>query len=68
MTCSFWGKADKESERGNITDDGTLDLAGSGINATDAMAVLNIGSFDTYVRKVSLDMTSYNILISASER
>ena len=54
MTCSFWGKADKESERGNITDDGTLDLAGSGINATGAMAILNIGSFDTYVRKVPL--------------
>ena len=49
---SFWGKASQESERGNITDDGSLDLAGSGINATGAMAILNIGSFDTYVRKV----------------
>ena len=49
---SFWGKASQDSERGNITDDGSLDLAGSGINATGAMAILNIGSFDTYVRKV----------------
>ena len=49
---SFWGKASQDSERGNITDDGSLNLAGSGINATGAMAILNIGSFDTYVRKV----------------
>ena len=52
LRYSFWGKASQESERGNITDDGSLDLAGSGINATGAMAILNIGSFDTYVRKV----------------
>lgn len=58
MTCSFWGKAAKESERGNITDDGTLDLAGSGIDATGAMAILNIGSFDTYVRKVNLEISN----------
>ena len=49
---SFWGKCDQNSERGNITDDGTLGLSSSGINATGAMAILNIGSFNTYVRQV----------------
>jgi len=49
---SFWGKCDTRSEYGNITDDGSLGLATSGINATGAMAILNIGSFNTYVRPV----------------
>ena len=49
---SFWGKCDETSEFGNIIDDGSQGLAESGINATGAMAVLNIGSFDTFVRPV----------------
>lgn len=31
-----------------MVDDGSKDLAGSGLNATGAMAVLNIGSFNTF--------------------
>lgn len=49
---SFWGKCDEASEFGNIVDDGSQGLAESGINATGAMAILNIGSFNTYVREV----------------
>merc|ERR1719348_302416 len=50
---SFWGKVDKSLEYGVIVDDGRLGLASSGINATGAMAILNIGSFNTYVRPVT---------------
>jgi len=49
---SFWGKCDSTSEYGSIVDDGSLGLSSSGINATGAMAILNIGSFNTYVRPV----------------
>merc|ERR1719348_2727845 len=49
---SFWGKCGKSSEYGTIVDDGSLGLSSSGINATGAMAILNIGSFNTYVRPV----------------
>ncbi|CAL4158370.1 unnamed protein product, partial [Meganyctiphanes norvegica] len=48
----YWGHCSQDSEPGNITDDGTADLASSGIDATGAMAILNIGSFNTYVRPV----------------
>ena len=37
------------SERGTIVDEG---LAEAGLDVTGAMAVLNIGSWETYVRKV----------------
>jgi hypothetical protein len=33
-------------------DNGVKNLAGSGINVTEAMAILNIGSFKTFVAKV----------------
>ncbi|CAL4065211.1 unnamed protein product, partial [Meganyctiphanes norvegica] len=49
---SFWGYCDKSSEYGNIVDDGRAGLAESGINVKGAMAILNIGSFQTYVRPV----------------
>jgi len=49
---SFWGKCDNMSEYGYIIDDGSLGLSSSGINATGAMAILNIGSHDTFVRPV----------------
>ncbi|CAL4179484.1 unnamed protein product [Meganyctiphanes norvegica] len=54
-TCfnnSFWGHCDKHSEYGHIIDDGSAGLADSGINATGAMAILNIGSFNTYASPV----------------
>jgi hypothetical protein len=35
-----------------MIDNGDHDLAGSGINATDAMAILNIGSFNTFVARI----------------
>lgn len=49
---SFWGKSALNSTPSNMIDNGDHDLAGSGINATDAMAILNIGSFNTFVAKV----------------
>ncbi|CAL4074331.1 unnamed protein product [Meganyctiphanes norvegica] len=52
---SFFGHCAKSSLFGNIIDDGTGEgtgLAGSGINATGAMAILNIGSWETFVRPV----------------
>lgn len=49
---SYWGKSAMTSTRDKMVDNGDKDLAGSGINATDAMAILNIGSFNTFVAKV----------------
>ena len=50
---SFWGKSALTSTPNKMIDNGDQNLAGSGINATDAMAILNIGSFNTFVAKVS---------------
>ena len=47
---SFWGKFDASSSRGEVVDAGGL--AESGINATGTMAILNIGSFQTFVSRV----------------
>lgn len=35
-----------------MIDDGSKNLAGSGLNATGAMAILNVGSFDTFTAQV----------------
>ncbi|CAL4122383.1 unnamed protein product [Meganyctiphanes norvegica] len=61
----YWGKCDEDSTEGNIIDDGHQGLAKSGINATGTMAILNIGSFVTFVREVlnhepGTDNFSYN--------
>ena len=48
FNSSYWAKSSKLSTRGVMVDDGSKNLAGSGLNATGAMAVLNIGSFDTF--------------------
>ena len=45
-------KSDKSSKRGKMVDSGQKDLAGSGINAEGAMAILNIGSFNTFTAAV----------------
>ena len=47
---TFWGKFDESSSRGEVVDAGGL--AESGINATGTMAILNIGSFVTFVSRV----------------
>ena len=47
---TFWGKFDPNSSRGEVIDAGGL--ADSGINATGTMAILNIGSFQTFVSRV----------------
>jgi len=51
---SFWGKCDKHSEYGHLIDNGDAGLAESGINATGAMGILNIGSFNTYASPILL--------------
>ena len=43
-----WAKSDKSSTRGTMVDSGEKNLAGSGLNGTGAMAILNIGSFNTF--------------------
>ena len=48
----FWGKSSRSSKRGLMIDGGEHKLADSGINATGAMAVLNVGSFCTFTREV----------------
>ena len=45
---THWAKSDKSSTRGKMVDSGEKNLAGSGLNATGAMAILNIGSFNTF--------------------
>jgi len=46
---SHWRPCDKASTHGNIVD---KTLAEAGVDVTGAMAVLNVGSFDTWVREV----------------
>ena len=43
-----WAKSAKNSTRGKLVDNGAKNLAGSGLDATGAMAILNIGSFNTF--------------------
>ena len=50
---SHWGKATPKIVRGTITDDGTQDLAGSGLDVTGAVAILNIGSYNTFTSVVT---------------
>ena len=46
----YWGHSDPSSTRGMMVDTG--ELAASGLNMTGAMAVLNVGSFNTFVKPV----------------
>jgi len=46
----YWGHSDPSSTRGTMVDSG--ELAASGLNMTGAMAVLNVGSFNTFVKPV----------------
>ena len=48
----YWGKSSENSQRGLMIDGGEHKLADSGIDATGAMAVLNVGSFCTFTREV----------------
>ena len=52
----YWAHSALNSSRGNpksiMVDDGKKDLAGTGIDMTGAMAVLNVGSFNTFVKPV----------------
>lgn len=56
----YWGKSAKNSRRGKMVDNGEQDLAGSGLNATGAMAILNIGSFNTFTAIVKSHRTGQN--------
>ena len=49
---SYWGHSDETSQRDQMVDNGQAGLADSGINATGSMAVLNIGSFNTFCAEV----------------
>ena len=52
FNASYWAKSALTSTPAEMIDDGSKDLAGSGLNATGAMAILNIGSFDTFTAVV----------------
>ena len=49
---THWAKSHKTSKRGKMVDSGQKNLAGSGINVEGAMAILNIGSFNTFTAVV----------------
>lgn len=53
----YWGKSSKRSRRGKMVDNGEQNLAGSGLNVTGAMAILNIGSFNTFTAIVKSHTT-----------
>ena len=53
----YWGKSSKRSKRGKMVDNGEQNLAGSGLNVTGAMAILNIGSFNTFTAIVKSHTT-----------
>lgn len=48
----YWAKSAVSSTRGKMVDDGEKNLARSGFSATGAMAILNIGSFNTFTAAV----------------
>lgn len=52
FNSSYWAKSSSMSKRGVMVDNGVKNLAGSGLNATGAMAILNIGSFNTFTAVV----------------
>ena len=52
FNSKFWAKSARSSTRGLMIDGGQHKLAESGFNVTGAMAVLNVGSFCTFTRKV----------------
>ena len=47
-----WAKSAASSTRGKMVDNGEKNLARSGFSATGAMAILNIGSFNTFTAVV----------------
>ena len=51
---------DVESGKGVMNDNGTQNLAKSGLNVTGAMALLNIGSWETYTGRVDYHSTGSN--------
>lgn len=55
---------DEEIEMGVMIDNGTQDLAGSGLNATDAMGILNIGSWLTWAEQLSVPRFSFKANIT----
>lgn len=57
---SYWAKSALNSTKDKMIDNSEKNLAGSGINATGAMAILNIGSFNTFVAKVQSHVPGTN--------
>ncbi len=48
-----WGHSSTSSSNGIMIDDGARNLAGSGLDMTDAIAILNVGSFKTSAAPVT---------------
>ena len=56
----YWAKSDSNSTRGEMVDSGEKNLTGSGLNATGAIAVLNVGSFNTFTAVVQRHVPGQN--------
>lgn len=55
-----WGHSSTSSTNGTMIDEGTQDLAGSGLDMTDAIAILNVGSFKTSAAPVTAHAAGQN--------
>ena len=56
----YWAKSSSRSTRGKMVDSGEKNLAESGLDVTGAMAILNIGSFNTFTAEVQSHMPGQN--------
>ena len=56
----YWAKSSSRSTRGKMVDSGEKNLAGSGIDVTGAVAILNVGSFNTFTAIVQSHRSGQN--------
>ena len=57
---SLWAKLDKKSIKGVMVNRGNS-LANTNVSMKDAVAVLNIGSYNTYVATISNHSAGHNV-------
>ncbi|KAJ7389485.1 hypothetical protein OS493_031457 [Desmophyllum pertusum] len=57
----YWAKSAASSTRGKMVDSGAKNLAGSGLDVAGAMAILNIGSFNTFTAIVKSHTPGQNL-------
>ena len=62
---TYWAKSDKSSKRGIMVNKGNS-LAASGIDAKGAMAILNVGSFNTFTALVEDHQAGQNFSLTTT--